>query len=147
MISPATDEPRVLLVADDPLARAGLAAVLADEPGCTLVGQISGQDDLLAEPDVYRPQVVLWDLGWDPTVPLEPLEDLRDAGFPVVALVQDEARASEALAAGARGLLLRDVDAPTLAATLRAVGHGLVVFAPQLTDALRSPTHRGATPL
>jgi len=52
-------ELRVLIVADDPLARAGLAALLADQPACTVVGQVPGEAGPPAALDVYRPDLVL----------------------------------------------------------------------------------------
>ena len=57
---------RLLIVADDPLARAGLAALLANQPDCNVVGQVSNDFNLLTELDIYRPDVLLWDLGWTP---------------------------------------------------------------------------------
>lgn len=127
---------RVLIVGGDPLARAGLAALLADQPGCTVVGQVAGDSDLLAMLDVYGPNVLMWDLGWDPTLALETLAELRDAGPPIVALLPDESDAAEAWAAGARGLLPRDADAKSLLAALTAVAHGLVALDPTMTGAL-----------
>ena len=32
-------ELRIVIIADDPLARMGLAALLAGEPGCQVIGQ------------------------------------------------------------------------------------------------------------
>ncbi|NDJ76480.1 MAG: hypothetical protein GYB65_09490, partial [Chloroflexi bacterium] len=70
------DEVRVLMVADDPLARAGLAALLADR--VQVVGQTDSADLAL---DVYRPDVVLWDLGWDPDAASDAVPDaLSDLG-------------------------------------------------------------------
>ena len=133
------NELRVLIVADDPLARAGLAALLADQPGCTVVGQVAESAELLASLDVYRPEVVVWDLGWDaaPALPsleetLERLSELGDAGASVVALIPDAAYAVEAQTAGARGLLLRDSSAEHLVAALMAAAQGLVVLDPAL---------------
>ena len=37
---------RILVIADDPLARAGLAAILAAQPGCQVVGQVASDADL-----------------------------------------------------------------------------------------------------
>jgi hypothetical protein len=37
-------ELHVLVVGDDHLARAGLAALLSDQPGCTVVGQVAGSE-------------------------------------------------------------------------------------------------------
>jgi len=42
--------------------------LLADQPGCTAVGQVADDADLLATLDVYRADVVVvWDLGWELT--------------------------------------------------------------------------------
>jgi DNA-binding NarL/FixJ family response regulator len=38
---------RVLIVADDPLARAGLATLLTQQPGCSVVGQMAAHADVL----------------------------------------------------------------------------------------------------
>src|SRR4030042_1726858 len=105
---------RVLIVADDPLARAGLAALLSAQPGCVVVGQAAEGDDLSSTLDVYRPQVVAWDLGWEraPAARVERLATLAEAGVPLVALLPDESQAVEAYMAGARGLLPRDTGPP-----------------------------------
>ncbi len=130
---------RVLIVADDPLARAGLAALLADQPGCTIVGQVAEGADLLSSLDVYRPEVVLWDLGWDAasaSSPLDPvlesLTQLEDTGTPIVVLIPDETYTLEAQSAGARGLLPRESSAERLVAALMAAARGLVVLDPAL---------------
>jgi len=136
----------VLVVADDPLARAGLATLLAGQPGCSVVGQVAGDVDLVATRQVYRPDVLVWDLGWgDPTQSLERLAGLHDV--PVVALVSDEAHAADAWAAGARGLLRREADVESLVAALRSVAQGLVSFDPVLAAALIPPQDQAPTPL
>jgi DNA-binding NarL/FixJ family response regulator len=133
------DDLRVLVVAADPLARAGLATLLAGEPGCTVVGGEPADADLDAAVELYRPDAVLWDLGWDPEPELESsldaLGSLADAGLTVVALLPDEAHAAEVWAAGASGLLLRDADAGPLMAALRAAASGLVALHPTLAPA------------
>jgi DNA-binding NarL/FixJ family response regulator len=123
---------RVLIVAADPLARAGLAALLAATPGCSVMGQSSGEAELGRELAVYRPDVVLWDMGWEPLRPataapaspfpeygerrphLEQLAEVRDAGHAVVVLLADEAQAAMLWTAGVRCLLLRDSHAEKL---------------------------------
>lgn len=132
-----TDIIRVLIVADDPLARAGLATLLADRPGLALVGQVAGQtaedDTLLDHLDVYRPDVILWDLGWDG----EELEiDFADLPVPVLVLLPQAALAAGARAAGAQGLLLRDGDGDLLQTSLEALVQGLLVLEPALADHL-----------
>ena len=134
------NNPRVLVLANDPLARAGLATMLADQPECTVVGQASGDDDVPETLEVYRPDVLVWDLGWDPATALERLADLQETDPPIVALLPDEAQALEAWAAGARGVLLRDTDAPRLLATVTAVSQGMVVLDPSLATAVLPET-------
>ena len=134
--APDLENLRVLVVADDPLARAGLAVLLSEQPGCTVMGQVSGHEDIATQAAVYRPDVVLWDLGWERTpdleTSLEPIRALTDDGLAVVALLPDEAQAPEVWASGVRGLLLRDARAGILLAALQAAGEGLVVLDPSL---------------
>lgn len=128
---------RVLIVADDPLARAGLATLLADPTACEVVGQVPADSNLVIALEVYRPDAVAWDLGWDPETSLERLIDVADQESPIVVLLPDEATAADAWAAGARGLLLRDVAADVLVAAVRAIAQGLMILDPELTDASR----------
>lgn len=128
---------RVLLVGDDPLARGGLAYLLSGEPDLAVVAQT---DALGAAAAVERddPQVAAWDLGADPLGWLERLGDLGESGPPALALLLDEEAAAAALAAGARGLLFRDVEGSRLATALRALARELMVF----DDALLPPLLR-----
>src|SRR4029453_787838 len=102
---------RVLIVADDPLARAGLATLLSHRPDCTIVGQMAAHAEVLAELLLYQPDVVVWDLGWEPTLGLadaptglEHLAEVRDTDMPVVALLLDERHPTLVWAAGVPGL-------------------------------------------
>lgn len=130
------DDLDVLVIADDPLVRAGLVSLLTDQPGVAVVGQVGEQDDAAEEIVLYNPDVVVWDLGWDPTLSLERLSDWRGADLPVVALLPDATHAVDAWVAGARGLLVRDVDAESLGAAVRAVGQQLVALDPALAEAV-----------
>jgi DNA-binding NarL/FixJ family response regulator len=138
---------RVLIVADDPLARAGLAAMLADQPECVVTGQVSSGADLARELEVYRPDLFLWDLGWDPTLALDRLTDQAELGPPVVALLSDRDQARAAWSAGVGGLLLRDLDAAKLASALSTAAQGILVMDPALAPAVLSPDPGGPDPL
>jgi len=125
----------LLLIADDPLARAGLAALLADVPGCEIVGQMSSVSltadfppDLLTPPDA-----IIWDMGWDP---VEAVLDWPDMPAPVLALLSDGEQATAVWQSGVRGILLRDMDTDKLLAAAQAVASGLVVVEPQLAGTL-----------
>ena len=56
---------RVLVVCRDRLSRAGLAAVLDQRSGLTVVGQIAGDDNSLLPLDIYVPDVIVWDVSWE----------------------------------------------------------------------------------
>jgi DNA-binding NarL/FixJ family response regulator len=127
---------RILIVGDNPLARTGLAALLAGESGITVVGQVAGGDDLPEDLDLYKPDLVVWDLGWEPSSALEHLADVKEIGTPVIALLTDTSHTASAWNAGAVGLLLRDTDADQLLAALDAVAQGLMVLDPQLANEL-----------
>jgi two-component system nitrate/nitrite response regulator NarL len=142
----STQIPRVLIVADDPLTRSGLAALLANQPGCIVSGQSPANADLNATLNVYDPDVVLWDVGWDASASLEHIADLRDTGTPIVALLPDEAHATETWIAGARGLLLRSASPDNLVAALNAVAQGLVVLDTTLGAVLLSTRDRVPAP-
>lgn len=140
-------ELRLLIVASDPLARAGLASMLADRPGLNLVAQIPADADLDEALEVYLPDVILWDLGWgsDPAsddAALERLSSSAQSGPPVLALLSDESRSADVSAAGARGLLLRDSSAASIQAALTALSEGLMVFGLQLGPP-SLPYHQG----
>jgi DNA-binding NarL/FixJ family response regulator len=136
---------RVLIVADNFLARTGLSALLSPQPNVTVVGQVNGGESLSDDIDVYRPDVLVWDLGWTPKPSVERLSALIEETsspqyLPVLALVPDETHAAEVAAliaiAGVGGVLLRDSDSQTLVNALPAVACRLVVIDPALAQAV-----------
>ncbi len=135
-LSSVIPDVRVLVVGHDPLARAGLATLLSGQAGCVVVGQAAGDGDLAHELAVYRPDAIVWDLGWAPSATLESLADVEEPHPPLVVLLPEESYAGEAGAAGARGLLLRNAGAGQLVAAARAVVEGLIALDPALAGAL-----------
>ena len=83
---------RVLVVAEDPLARTGLATMLGREPDCDVVGQIGPDDDLASAVERGQPDVVLWDAGADPGLPLDLVEMVEEAP-PILVLLPEDASA------------------------------------------------------
>lgn len=131
---------RLLIVAADPLVRAGLATLLSGQAGVQIVGQVDAGQTLPAEIDIYQPELIVWDLGWDPAGSLALLEELAGDqeldGVPVLALIPDEEPAGLAWSAGARGLLFRDVTAPRLLAAIQAITQDLAAVEPALMAGL-----------
>jgi DNA-binding NarL/FixJ family response regulator len=128
---------RIAVLGDDPLARAGLAALVASETGLVVATQLALRDAGFAAREQVRAAV--WDAarigtgaaGLDPDLP-----------FPTLALVTDAPHAGLALAAGARGVLFRDTGAERIGVAVRALVEGFLVLEEALApEGLR---HHGA---
>lgn len=134
----------LLIVAGDPLARAGLAALMGALPECELAGQIADSELALPSTDdiLQETTILLWDMGWDDT-PRELLELVVELP-PVVALVSDNEQASAALAAGCRGVIQRDREKRVILAALQVVAAGLVVVTDDLLPEAIGPLNNGA---
>lgn len=135
---------RLLIVGGDPLARTALASLLADFEEVHIVGQHDAGSSLLRDLDAYRPDLLLWDFGWDAD---EAPAALSEVELPTVALLPDETLAAEAWAAGAHGLLLRDSGAERLIAALQALSRDLLVLDAALANALRPDLSTTDAPL
>ncbi len=123
---------RLLVVAQETLARAGLAAVLEGRPGVQIVGQCSADGELDAMLTATRPEVLLWDLGWDPESQLEMLAR-RSADLPPTVVLLSEAEAfQEARRLGARALLSREADGEMLALAANCARRGMILIDPAL---------------
>jgi DNA-binding NarL/FixJ family response regulator len=131
---------RILLVAEDPLIRAGFRNVLENTSGFEVVRDISA-DELAKDYSDY--EVILWDLGWgdeSTRASMELLSETSESGIPIVALVAQENMASDAWSAGAKGILEREVDFVLLTGALRTVATGLLAFDQNVADELL-PSH------
>lgn len=129
---------RVLIVADNLLARAGLAALL--EPHCHIVGQTPGGPGLADDLEVYRAEVVLADLGWTPEALLTQLIPLAESESPVVALLADDNAAGAVLAGlsvfPVYGLLRRETSPARMATAMQAAVAGLITLDPAFAGTL-----------
>lgn len=138
----SVDPLRVLVCGPDLLARVGLAALLNTLPDVTVVGQVAPGDLPTTALTVYQPDVMLWDAGWQPQSQVEAVADAVAAGYRIVLLLPDPAAARTVQTSGAHGLLLRTNEGAPLAAALRAVACGLMVFDPPITPLLSAPPTR-----
>ena len=146
-------EVRVLVVGGDPLARSGIAAMLADRPGIAVAGVAGDAEDVVGVAEGSGADVVVWDLGADLGLAVERLSAAVGALAPVVALlpfgapIGDAPAAAQAWAAGARGLLHRDTPPERLAAAVVAVAEGATVLDDDAADALLRRGASGAGPV
>lgn len=116
---------RVSLYTSDPFLRAGLATLF--EAGPPLVKLV----------DVADAEVALWDAGTNPAQVLSRLGEIdRGSPIPVIAVVSDPTHVTPAIAAGARGVVMRDQLDAGLHAALVAVRSGLTVLDTELASHL-----------
>ncbi|MEM6927509.1 MAG: response regulator transcription factor [Myxococcota bacterium] len=125
------NELALVLVADDPLVRGGIAALLGDE--IEVVRAVATDADLSPLVATTGAEAMLWDAE-------DPITDRRrlDVGVPTLVLARDADRAAQALGAGAQGVLQRDVESDALTAALLAVRSGLQVVDPRFEGLLRA---------
>jgi two-component system nitrate/nitrite response regulator NarL len=128
---------RVLLLGGDPLARAGVAALLNGAAEVVVAGAGSTDEApgllLALDPEV---------LCWDPAGEVRSAPGLVAAAgrVPVLALVEAGEEAGDLWRAGVRALLPRRTGGEALAAGLRATAKGLTVLEPrQAAGWLRPP--------
>ena len=111
---------RVAVIGGDPLARKGLIALLGE------------YDDL----DAFEIEHLHRAVASDVVLCDGTAGDVRHLDRPSLALVRDRAEAADAIAAGARGALLRSASPKRLHAAIRAVAEGLVVVDDDFADEL-----------
>jgi DNA-binding NarL/FixJ family response regulator len=132
-------ELRVLILADDPLTSAGLAALLAEDPDYRIVGKQKTADDWVEAVERLNPDLLIWDVSWEAGEALEEVIGLTQSLPPLLALVQDPGEVGRLWAGGVQGVLPRGVDVGALKAALRGLAEGLTVFDPDLLRGLVPP--------
>ncbi len=143
-------EAQLLVVADIPLARAGLTALL-EERGCSVLAQVDGAD-LQADIDRSQPDALVIDLGWDSSLMRGRLNQI-DSDLPVLAIVSEvDFPALAALIKSLRvfpqfALLPRESNPDTIVAALDALGAGLSVIEPRLSTLLAASDRANEYPM
>ena len=130
---------RLLVVDDHPVVRAGLVAMLGEEPDFTVVGEAADGSEALTRAAELRPDVVLMDLRMPVMDGAEATARLRQQGGPAVLVLttyDTDADIVRAVEAGAMGYLLKDAPRAALADAVRAAARGETVLAPPVVARL-----------
>jgi DNA-binding NarL/FixJ family response regulator len=129
---------RVALVEDEALVRAGLVNLLRLAPDMAVVGEACDGVEGLALVASAAPDVVLLDLRLPRKGGLEVLRELqareRRPACLVLTTFDDQEAALEAIQAGARGYLRKDVSLERLLAAVRALAAGGTFLEPAFTE-------------
>ncbi|MGY1673770.1 MadR family response regulator transcription factor [Geodermatophilus sp. SYSU D00710] len=130
-----TEPIRLVIVDDHAIVRRGLRSILEREPDIEVVGEAATAAAALDLVAAVRPHIVLLDLKLSAGSDVAGLALCGELtartpapGVLVVTTFLDERLVVEAIQHGARGYVLKDVDAVALVAAIRAVRRGESAF-------------------
>jgi DNA-binding NarL/FixJ family response regulator len=119
---------RVLSVDDHPLLREGIAAIVNNEPDMTMVAQASTGREAIQQHRVHAPDVTLMDLRLPDMSGIDTMIAIRsstpDARIVMLTTFEGDVEIQRALAAGARGYVLKSMPPRELADVIRHVHAG-----------------------
>ena len=128
---------RVAIVDDHQLVRAGIAALLRNEPDIEVVIEASDGQEVLAKLGALSPDVVLMDISMPTMNGIEATTRIRHAGWATKILVltqyDHEEYIKRVMQAGASGYILKSALADELLRGIRAVFRGEQFFTPAVS--------------
>jgi DNA-binding NarL/FixJ family response regulator len=137
-----TDRITVLLADDHTIVRRGFRRLLEDDPSIEVVGEASSGEEAVELAASLRPRVVVMDVAMRSMNGLEATRAIlaQDPGMAILMLSMhaEETLVKQAMAAGARGYVLKGALDLDLAAAVLRVAAGETVFDPVLEQA-RTP--------
>lgn len=141
---------RVLLVDDQPLARAGLRRIIGLEAELTIVGECDDGDEVVASVHTTRPDVVVMDMRMKRMDGAAATRQLASEPSPPPVLVlttfDDDDTLAAALSAGAAGFVLKDAPGEEIVRAIRAVAGGDAWLDPQITGRVLAAYRSSALP-
>jgi DNA-binding NarL/FixJ family response regulator len=136
---------RIVLADDHALFRDGVGSLLAAW-GHEVVGAASDGAEAVALVEALDPDLVLMDVSMPRVTGVEATRRLAASrpAIPIVMLTvsEDEADLFAAIKAGARGYLLKNLEAPQLRAMLDAVARGEAAITPATAAKILAELHR-----
>jgi len=144
---------RVLIVDDHTLFRSGIRLVLERHEDFEVVGEAGDGLEGVKRAKQLKPDVVLLDLHMPGTSGLEAIpllkEEVPQTQIIMLTVSEDADDLLEALRAGARGYLLKNIETDFLLDSIRRAANGESVMSTQmagkLADAMRTPQKGSST--
>ncbi len=139
-MSPDAKPIRVLLVDDHTLFRSGIKLLLERQAGFEVVGEAGDGLEGVKRAKQLKPDVVLLDLHMPITSGLEAIpllrEEVPDAQIIMLTVSEDADDLLDALRAGARGYLLKNIETDFLLNSIRSAANGESVMSSQMAGKL-----------
>ncbi|GAA4217659.1 response regulator [Actinocatenispora rupis] len=133
---------RVVLADDQPLIRAGLRVLIADDPGLDVVGEAGTGAEAVRLVREVAPDVVVMDIRMPGMDGIEATTRITAEPDPPHVLVlttfDDDEYVYGALRAGASGFLVKDMALEEILSAIRVVAAGDALIAPSVTRRLIS---------
>jgi NarL family two-component system response regulator LiaR len=141
---------RVMIVDDHAVVRSGLSAFLQSYDDLELAGDARTGEEAVQLCAQTQPDVVLMDLimpGMDGAAATQAIrQSCPQTQVVILTTFKEEALVQKALAAGAIGYLLKDVQSDELAQAIRLAHAGQSTFCPEATQALIHAASRPSQP-
>ena len=129
---------RIAIVEDQTIVREGLRALLRLDPEFSVVAEASDGEEAIEILEREKPDVILLDLRMPRLDGVGVLRRLRERGTLSPALIlttfDDDAMLFEAVRAGAKGWLLKDVSLERLSSAIRTLAAGGTCIEPVITE-------------
>ena len=133
---------RILIADDHGVMRAGLRAMLEDEPTVEVIGEAANGEEVLKLARKLNPEIVLLDIGMPGIDGIEATRRLRKDAPQIKVLIlsvyEDESLLREAIRAGASGYIVKRAAGEELIDAIRAVSRGYMYIHPAITRFLVS---------
>lgn len=141
---------RLLLVDDQKLVRQGLKAMLSLESDLEIVGTAENGEEAIAQVETLQPDIVLMDVRM-PVMNGSTATRIICEQFPhtkilVLSTYDEDRDVSEAIRAGAKGYLLKDMPSEELVNAIRCINCGYAQLAPGLLERVVSQKTQPSLP-
>lgn len=131
---------RVLLADDHAMFRQGLKSLLESEPDIRVIGEANSGRDAVRYAADTKPDVIVMDIQMPELDGVKATQSILEinpnANVIILTMYRQDSYVFEAVKAGARGYLLKDVDATVLIDAIRRVTEGETLLDPEMAQSV-----------
>lgn len=129
---------RIFIVEDHTLLRAGLRALLSQDPDLEIIGEADNGRDAIRSIGTLAPHLILMDLSMPGLNGIEAMQDIKrrnpEMRVLVLTIHKTDEYIHESLRAGADGYILKDATHDELRVAIRSLLNGKTYLSPDISD-------------